>query len=90
MLQYSSRHSRQQAAAAAGGAGDDAAQRQQPQEPLGLEGMRALLLQRVPAPVADLRRRHVAAEQPEQRRQLAGCILQELLLRLCICAYGAC
>ena len=71
------------AAAAAGGQ-----QGAQGQEPLSLEGMRALLLQQVPSAVADLRRQHVAAAEPEERRRLAHRLLLELLLRLCICGYG--
>jgi hypothetical protein len=70
------------AAAAAGG------QQAAGQESLSLDGMRALLLQQVPAAVADLRRQHVAAAEPEERRRLAHRLLLELLLRLCICGYG--
>lgn len=58
-------------------------------ELLSLEGMRCLLLQQVPTAVADLRRQHTESEDSEQRRQLAGLMLQELLLRLCIASYGA-
>ena len=68
------------AGGAAGGAGAQA--------PLSLEGLRALLLQHVPVAVADLRKRHAEAEQPEARRALARRLLLELLLRFCICAYG--
>ena len=70
------------AAAAAGG------QHAPGQEALSLDGMRALMLQQVPAAVADLRRQHVVAAEPEERRRLAHRLLMELLLRLCICGYG--
>lgn len=91
MLRHSSRHVRPTAAAADGSAGSsplDSAARE-PREPLSLDGMRALLLQQVPVAVADLRRQHMTAEQPEERQQLARRLLLELLLRFCICAYGA-
>jgi hypothetical protein len=58
------------------------------QDPLSLQGLRALLLQLVPAAVADLRRQHSRSEEPWQRSQLAQRLLVELLLRFCICAWG--
>ena len=92
MLRFSSRQARQaqQEAGAAGEASSGAAGGQPGQlgQPLDLEGLRALLLQHVPVAVADLRRQHVAADEPEERRQLALRFLLELLLRLSICAYG--
>lgn len=102
MLCYSARRNKEQAAAAvaaalaaeagSGGAADGEATSGPAsagaQAPLSLEGLRSLLLQRVPVAVADLRKRHAEADQPEARRQLARRLLLELLLRFCICAYG--
>lgn len=92
MQRSSSRRGQQPAAAPQGGSADEATSA--PAGVLGgqatatLDGMRALLLQQVPAAVADLRRQHVAAAEPEERHQLARRLLMELLLRFCICAYG--
>ena len=74
------------AAAAAAGGGRPPLPPQQ--DLLTLDCMRSLLLQQVPAAVADLRRQHVEAAEPQQRRQLARRLLLELYLRLSICAYG--
>lgn len=60
-----------------------------PQQPLSVDSLRALLLQQVPMAVADLRKQHLEAAEPEQRRELAQRLLLELLLRFCICGYGA-
>ena len=53
-----------------------------------LDGLRVLLLQRVPTAVADLRRQHEEAGEPEDIRRLSHRLLLELLLRLSICAFG--
>lgn len=89
MLRLSSRCPRPGAAGA--GAGDEvtsAPQQAQQGAAPPLDALRALLLQQVPAAVADLRRQHVEAEEAEQRALVARRLLLELLLRLCICAYG--
>lgn len=51
-------------------------------------GMRALLLQQVPVPLAELRRQHSEAGEEGALRRLAHRFLLELLLRFCICACG--
>ncbi len=51
-------------------------------------GMRALLLQQVPVPLAELRRQHSEAGEASALRLLAHRFLLELLLRFCICACG--
>lgn len=101
MMRFSSQHQRaqqaQRAAQQASGAGEAPEVTSTPAgaagsagdgQPLGLDGMRALLLQHVPMAVADLRRQHMEAEEAGERRQLSVRFFLELLLRLSICAYG--